>query len=202
MTGNRVNNFNYNEENNGFVIRTFKEKWETEPEFLDLKMKGYHLVIWRHEGLGQLNGYVGVKRTHPYFGKGMYERQICNLNVHGGITFAGKNINRGFKKGFWYFGFDTAHVFDYAPFADLALGHVSASDDPLVQQISRILEKIETLPTTKTKEMYKDIEFVTKETSSLYAQLEEAAQRQPNYKHNFAKEYRLLARAKRRAAYL
>src|SRR5438309_4447716 len=68
--------------------------------------------------VGALNGYVAIPKDHPLFGKD-YSQSVCDhpgcykhsieslINVHGGITYSGKD-----EDGFWWFGFDTAHSSD------------------------------------------------------------------------------------------
>lgn len=53
---------------------------------------------------GAYNGYIIVSDEHPWYGKGYHELE--NIEVHGGLTFAQEHAR---VKGFWVFGFDTAH---------------------------------------------------------------------------------------------
>jgi len=55
---------------------------------------------------GYANGYVGVPKGHPWFGKG-YDDIECS--IHGGLTYAEDVAPRMEKDGLWYVGFDTLH---------------------------------------------------------------------------------------------
>lgn len=54
-------------------------------------------------------GYVEIPREHPLYGKYYDDKKVEELDVHGGITFAGQDIDTG--KG-WWIGFDCAHFGD------------------------------------------------------------------------------------------
>lgn len=85
---------------------------------------------WRHAGFpclmvrnnfGAWCGYVGVPPTHPCHGQG---HDTPNVDVHGGLTFAGP-CDTGGKichvpapgepDDVWWLGFDTNHAGDCAP---------------------------------------------------------------------------------------
>lgn len=80
---------------------------------------GLHCLILFHELTGCFNGYVGVTKGHPYFGKDYHEEGIENLEVHGGVTFTGTWVD--VEDGLWYIGFDTAHAMDVTPAIDALL---------------------------------------------------------------------------------
>ncbi|OMD75299.1 hypothetical protein [Paenibacillus odorifer] len=94
------------------------EKWNVEPDFLELKTTDdYHLVIWRNPNSGALNGYVGINRSHPFFALNYNKKQVRDLEVHWGTTYAAKRwLMNTFKKKYWYIGFDTNHCDDFAPY--------------------------------------------------------------------------------------
>jgi hypothetical protein len=54
------------------------------------------------------NGYVAVPPSHCLHGHFI----IDNAEVHGGITFNGYGYHLNTPKGWWVFGFDTAHFGD------------------------------------------------------------------------------------------
>ena len=65
--------------------------------------------------LGLMNGYVGLPKDQPDWGKGYDD---LNIDVHGGLTFAdhGKEDDENFPDPeVWWFGFDTAHMGDWMP---------------------------------------------------------------------------------------
>jgi hypothetical protein len=60
---------------------------------------------------GYANGYVGVPKEHPWYGKHYDEIESSyDISVHGGLTFAGKLKED--SEDYWYVGFDTAHYRD------------------------------------------------------------------------------------------
>lgn len=184
----------------GNIGRVLKEKWEQEPDFVDLRFENYHLVIYRHPELGHLNGYVGIKRNHPYFGRGMNSKQVKRLMVHGGITFAEERVGEGFRKGFWYLGFDTAHAFDYAPLFEKMKNELIGLGDPVFKKLNDLMNFFSSsLNMSMGKENYKDIDYVSNEVMNLYLQLKEVENRNPKYQHNFVREYKRLRREKLRA---
>lgn len=80
---------------------------------------------------GHINGYVGVPKEHPAYGINYYEwdtdpddheewnqrsaeiqEEINKIQVHGGLSFAEEGDGKYLPKGYWWFGFDTAHVYD------------------------------------------------------------------------------------------
>lgn len=67
---------------------------------------------------GNYNGYVAVPKTHPAWGKD-YIDMWQDIDVHGGLTF-GRRGEEGDERwpdpDLWWFGFDTAHGFDYLDF--------------------------------------------------------------------------------------
>lgn len=146
---------------------TVKE-WETEPNKLGREVNGYHVLIIRSKEFGNLNGYVGVKRSHPYYGM-HYDGKPCNMRVHGGLTFSGKGFLPEMKKGLWYFGFDTAHYFDLMP----RMSHFNIGGGT-----------------------YRNIEYVTNEVNSLYEQLREIEKLYPAHRINHKREYRRLHKIK------
>lgn len=183
--------FEHNDNEHHDITDRIIEKWESEPEFVDLKLKHYHLVIWRHPEMGHLNGYVGVKRGHPCFGKNMNHKTVYKLSVHWGITFAGERTTPGFKKGYWYFGFDTAHAFDYPPYLQQAIKEMEEMDHPFIKELNEMMKPLSNLITIKpTKNFYKDIHFVTDEVEKLYSQLYWIKKNNPQIRHSHKKEYR------------
>jgi hypothetical protein len=76
---------------------------------------GYHLLILKIPVMLHLCGYVGVPKTHPFYGlNDISDPRLTDINIHGGITYTG-NHHRKMKKSKWYIGFDCAHAFDIIP---------------------------------------------------------------------------------------
>lgn len=159
--------------------------WENEPDFLEINQDNdYHLLVYRSH-MGQLNGYVGVKRQHPCFGLHYDSKKVGDIQVHGGLTFSGKAIVPQMKKKYWYFGFDTAHYMDITPkLLEIEKFH---GHDKSFESIGDLFSYGST---------YKDINYVSNEVSNLYLQLKEVKDKNPNYRLNHKKEYRRLHKIK------
>lgn len=159
---------------------TSKDKWDYEPDFVDLEIKDYHLVIFRNSATGALNGYVGVTRNHPYFAVEYDTKRAGSIEVHGGLTFSGKGHLKECKKKYWYFGFDTSHFLDLAPYQE------------------RLYKSLREQMKFPFQNKYRDIQYVSKEIEKLLDQLIDIKTKNPNYKYSHVKEYKRLARIKRR----
>ena len=89
--------------------------WENEPDHAEWENEvGYKCRISRMEGSGALCGYVGIPKGHKYWGviydEGDEELDAIADDVHGGFTYTEEGDD-----GYWYFGFDTTHINDFAP---------------------------------------------------------------------------------------
>ena len=90
--------------------------WENEPDHAEWvqEVSGYKCRISRMEGSGALCGYVGIPKGHTYWGviydEGDEELDAIADDVHGGFTYTEEGDD-----GYWYFGFDTTHINDFAP---------------------------------------------------------------------------------------
>ena len=89
--------------------------WEDEPDHAEWtqEVSGYKCRILRNEITGSLCGYVGIPRDHRFWGTEYNthdELDDISDNVHGGLTYS-----REESDGWWYFGFDTNHIDDFAP---------------------------------------------------------------------------------------
>jgi hypothetical protein len=177
---------------NGLLKKRKLDKWESEPDFVEGFQDKCHMVVWRNAVYGNLNGYVGVKRDHPYFGKSMHEPKNSNIKVHWGVTFAGKRIGEGFKKGYWYFGFDTNHAFDFSPTLEKILDERRKNGYQLVKLIDNLFTPFLRPEYSRVKPTYKDLDFVTREVETMFFQLDMARKRNPDNEHNFNREYKQL----------
>lgn len=77
------------------------------------KYRGYPFVILN---LGtHPTAYVCLPKDHPYFGKKYDDME--DLDVHGSVTFVGKEVFRSTIKDRWWIGWDYAHPSqgDYIP---------------------------------------------------------------------------------------
>jgi len=90
--------------------------WENEPDHAEWvqEVSGYKCRISRMEGSGALCGYVGIPKDNVFWGviydEGNEELDAIADDVHGGFTYTEEG-----KDGYWYFGFDTTHINDFAP---------------------------------------------------------------------------------------
>ena len=135
--------------------------WDSEPDkivWVD-KATGLDCMIHRGPG-GALCGYVGVSEGHPLFKRVYHD---VHAPVHGGLTFSapcsedgceitGRGIchdpQPGRPEHVWWFGFDCAHSFDYAP--GFALYGFASPDDE-----------------------YRDIEYLVGEVQGLAANIKD-----------------------------
>jgi len=121
-------------------------EWEKEPDKLEWEHCGFPCLILRHSNMKHLCGYVGLPQWHPFYGKGYEEIEsiMGGMKVHGGLTFSeiGKEGSH-WKEGYWWIGFDCAHVGD------------------LVPKLYEIIGK------AHPKDVYRNIEYVKREVKKL-----------------------------------
>lgn len=133
------------------------EPWHNEPNRVAWRdpATGLPCLILRGP-MGALCGYVRVPRDHALHGKHYQQRGIeRRLNAHGGITFSGCLRNRRMKRGHW-FGFDCAHWCDFVP-----------GLEELAKKLPRMVGF------QQESQVYRTIDFVRRECTSLAAQLAE-----------------------------
>lgn len=110
-----------------------KGPWTTEPDKIQWQDEktGLPCLIVRHRNSGHFCGYVGVTKEHTYYGWD-YDA-LCELKVHGGLTFSGECMQEekeepkvchvteaGEDDNVWWLGFDCAHCGDLSPAHDIA----------------------------------------------------------------------------------
>jgi len=91
------------------MSRTIEKDWITQA--------GLHAVVVHiasRMGFGEWRcGYVGVPKTHPWFGKGYNDEGPINCDVHGGLTYADNTLYvQPDDTDLWWFGYDCAHFDD------------------------------------------------------------------------------------------
>lgn len=159
-----------------------KGLWTGEPNLVRWVdgVTGLPCLVMRGPG-GQMNGYVGVRAGHPWYGR-HYWKPVCDppcevvglgdlwdcehrpgrvVEVHFGLTYSGRNDEAVCvdteNEAVWVFGFDTAHCDDIAPKYDKTVrklrGPGSSADIP--------------------GRTYRTVEWVKGETERLAAQLHE-----------------------------
>ena len=89
--------------------------WENEPDHAEWiqEVSGYKCRIVRNEITGVLLGYVGIPKEHRFWGfsyDAEDELRDISYHVHGGLTYGQEGSD-----DYWYFGFDTNHMDDFAP---------------------------------------------------------------------------------------
>ncbi len=127
--------------------------WNREPDRVDFQHAGLACLLHRNT-FGAWCGYVGVPPGHPWHGKSYDD---VDVRVHGGLTYANGCAEHlchvpapGEPDALHWFGFDCNHAFDYAP----GLG----------------LEGIR-----RDGQVYRDVNWVRRETEQLAEQLAERA---------------------------
>lgn len=122
---------------------------EKEGEYKAFMYHGYPCRIIRRgmESLIHLCGYVGIPKTHLWYGK---DYDDIDADVHGGLTYASHSLRYQPETDFYWIGFDCAHAGDFCSMFDLEYEHV-------------VNERFET---------YKNMGFVEKELKKLVRQVE------------------------------
>jgi len=109
-----------------FAVR----QWENEPDHAEWvqEVSGYKCRISRNKHMGTLCGYVGIPKEHRFWGSEYNTHdELADIsdNVHGGLTYS-----QAGSDGWWYFGFDTSHMNDFAPKMVETLIAVGSGADP------------------------------------------------------------------------
>jgi hypothetical protein len=95
-------------------------------------------------------GYVGLPKSHPYFGKHYDDVDDENIQVHGGLTFSG--YWEELADNLWYLGFDCGHAWDmdmdYSRGQQMGghsipLYHSNKSGEFVEEQTRRLAEQLE-----------------------------------------------------------
>lgn len=132
-----------------------KGPWQNEPDKIQWQDKktGFPCLAVRGPS-GAWCGYVGVPPGHKYYGAPY--NTADEIRVHGGLTFDGfcqpgpeeKTVchkpDEGEEDKVWWLGFDCAHSGDYMPASEYTFSRLGT---------------------------YRDLDYVTKEVSSLAEQL-------------------------------
>jgi hypothetical protein len=140
--------------------------WDGEPDRIEWKHKSGLDCLMVLGPVGSWCGYVGVPKTHPYYGKQFDE---VHADVHGGLTYANECQGHICHKTdnndhVWWLGFDTAH----SGSGDLSPGMLSVRN-----QIPALKEIEEKYGNPNKHDIYRDQVYVQKETNALADQLAE-----------------------------
>jgi hypothetical protein len=124
--------------------------WETEPLRWEGEASGFPILAIRHEEMGNWTGYVGLPHGHPCHGANYTCPTLSSLDVHGKLTFS--NVGDDLRpSGWWWVGFDCGHAGDFIPaIMEIGLNGVASVFADCV---------------------YRDLQFVQTELTSLAAQL-------------------------------
>lgn len=129
------------------------KKWRKRYGF-EIREATVHCVVARVPEMKNLCGYVGLPKQHKHY---RADGWAMDVDVHGGITFSNFWRGRtGFKRKYWYIGFDAGHYMDYVP----GLEELFAKASPFELSINFF-------------EMgaYRNMEYMTAETKLLAMQL-------------------------------
>ena len=166
---NNIENITYDKSN------WAKGEWDNEPDKIQWQDEaaGLPCIIVRNR-MGGLCGYVGVPPLHPAHG-GTYDGEhTVVLDVHGGLTFAGKcgrgpesesichKPAEGESDDVWWLGFDCCHAGDFYPYMNKLRAQL-----PDLQAIHDDYRGL--IP----EDIYRDVAYVTKECEQLAIQLQE-----------------------------
>lgn len=134
--------------------------WINEPDRVEWRHAGFVCLIVRSVSTGALCGYVGVPPGHP-----LYERPEeagAVVSVHGGLTYGAHCQGpichvpqEGESAEVFWLGFDCAHAGDLMPFFE----QYRAGLPPDLRQL------------IASREVYRDMRYVTLEVNSLAEQL-------------------------------
>ncbi len=147
--------------------------WQQEPDRLEFEAHGLPCLAVRN-AMGSWCGYVAVSEGHPFY---EYEYNQCTkgnclenscehspeakIDVHGGLTYSQKcegpicHVPKpGEPDNVWWFGFDCSHAYDLTP----RLHKFQSKNFPAS-------------PFLKLTEIYRDMNYIRKETTRLAKQL-------------------------------
>jgi len=165
-----------------------KQRWETEPDLVVFYHRGFKCIIFRHPHFGNLNGYLGVPKGHPWHRKN--HDHVEGASVHGGLTYSAGCASGKYPSGppracfdthkrrpgdreadtdehkskacdNWFLGFDTCHAGDHSPYI------ASLLTTPAGKKVAARIRR--------PSDVYRDIEYVTKELKRLAEQAEAIA---------------------------
>jgi hypothetical protein len=136
--------------------------WDTEPDRVEFKTQvGLPAIVLRSR-YGNLCGYVGVTKEHPFYNRHYDDPAV---QVHGGLTYAAHCKpefgichvpESGEDPDVYWFGFDCAHGGDLSPGMDALLPADLKSSN---------------CPSMRMFETYRSVEYVKGECEDLARQL-------------------------------
>lgn len=113
--------------------------WDIENDRIEYfhTLFGVALLALRNPQMGNFCGYIGIPPGHRCHGLGYDADLLKEVDVHGGLTYAGAGHSAiKFKSkelnGYWWLGFDCCHYMDIAPYLlglKMSMEHLSGEMD-------------------------------------------------------------------------
>jgi len=129
----------------------YKTKRLDPPEvLLDKKVGKYRILILNY-GYHPC-GYVGVPLDHPLAGVIYDDLGVLDIEVHGGLSFSAKGDGNIYPKNYWWYGWDYAHVGDYAgydPILSIQLEGKKWTTKEIYQEALSVIEQLEDIVKNK-----------------------------------------------------
>ena len=113
-------------------------------------------------------GYVKIPKSHPFYNKDYFEKEICNLNVHGGITFSSHTTNHECLSDGYWLGFDAFHNTDMLDYDEMSKESLKASK--LLNQFVKELDEIFLISNNHTRKI-RNTGFMESQCRNLCEQL-------------------------------
>jgi len=138
---------------------------------MEVKTKGIHRkfkYVVLSMDIGFRCGYVKIPKLHPFYNKDCFEKEICNLNVHGGITFSSHITNHECLSDGYWLGFDAIHITDMLDYDEMSKESLKASK--LFNQFVKELDEIFPLPNNFAKKI-RNTGFMESQCRNLCEQL-------------------------------
>jgi hypothetical protein len=85
--------------------------------------EGVRILVMR--GPASMNVYLGIPKDHPLAG---FDYDDLNVNCHGGLTF-GSEGGKYWPKGYFWYGYDYAHLGDFTIFEEKGARDIQAEYD-------------------------------------------------------------------------
>lgn len=118
---------------------------------------------------GYINGYVKA----PRYLKGTRCHNLQNIDVHGGVTFAGRLQNINEDNEGWWIGFDTAHIGDGKNFDLVKKEIFDQEENPDMSEYYNTNDIFGNSSLDESTEKFRDLDYVVNECEKLAKQLVE-----------------------------
>ena len=138
---------------------------------MEIKIKGTHRefeYVVLSMDMGFRCGYVKIPKSHPFYNKDYSEKEIYNLNVHGGIMFSSHTANHECLSDGYWLGFDAFHATDMLDYDEMSKEGLRTNK--LFNQFTKELDKIFPLPNNYTRKI-RNTGFMESQCRNLCEQL-------------------------------